>query len=82
MIFVLEKLDQSFSGMNCGLDENNVSKVGNVALPCFAIDTNLCIKYHYVYGTLIGGFYLFARRGYVCLFLILGNDSDYVSNLL
>ena len=68
--------------MNCGLDENDVSEVGNVALPCFAIDTDLYIKHYYVHGTLIGGFYLFTRRGYVCLFLILGNDGDYASNLL
>ena len=49
---------------------------------CFAIGTNLCVKHHYVHRTLIGGFYLFARRGYVCLFLILGNEGDYASNLL
>ena len=48
MIFVLEKLDQWFGGINCGLDESDVSKVGNVTLPCFAIGTNLCIKYHHV----------------------------------
>ena len=82
MIFVQEKLDQWFGGMDCGLDESDVSKVGNVTLPCFAIDINLCIKYHHVHRTLIGGFYLFARSGYVCLFLILGNDGDYASNLL
>lgn len=30
MIFVLEKLDQCFDDVNCGFDESDAAKVGNV----------------------------------------------------
>lgn len=51
--------------------------LGNVSPPCLAIGANLCITHHHVQRILIGGSSLFARRGYVCLFLILGNDGAY-----